>query len=429
MSRFWRLIPLVMLMVTAWPGLAHVAAQATPEAGNGAGHLVVADAAAGALYAFGLDDFALDATLDGVTVNTHAGFLALPDGRLLFVDEETEELVAVQVGGEAVLEVVGRVPAPTPVSHFAVNPEATHALIGAMDAAAPLTVVDLGSYTSRSFRVEAGEAGVMLGGDPLTVFHRNDALSQVESYPAAAITRGSTTPTGVVDTGAFGHGEAIDQERKRLYLATDDGFDVVDIVPEGLAYRSTYAWDVSDRAGGRAYFARLTPDGEHLVSYIADREAEETAWGEWTNDVYLIDLDAEEASRVELAPGLVYRFALSDQYGLFFNMHPDGDNALLLDTDATSATFGEIVATIPLPPLSQGPAPDASPWEAESRIMAITPDGATGFVSHGGDGLISVIDTEAKAVSGQIEAPTPLSGGGAMIAIQGAMPLTDTVAR
>jgi hypothetical protein len=436
----FRLVRLLALAALFWSSVIGVAAQATPEVAAAAGHLVVADSAAHALYAFGLDDLALEDTLDGVTVNGHAGFLALPDGRLLFVDEETEELVAVQVSDTGI-DVVGRVPVPSPVSHFAVNPAVTHVVVGASDPVAPLTFVDLDSYTSRSFAVEAGEAGVMLGGETppssggglggesLTIFHRNDALMQVESYPVEAIARGSTTPTGIVDTGAFGHGEAIDHERGRLYLATDDGFDVVDVVPEGLAYHATLPWDASRRSGGRAYFARITPDGNHLISYIANREAAETDWETWENDVYLIDLGTEEARRVELAPGLVYRFGLSELYALFFNIHPDGDNALLVDADSASPTFGEVVATIPLAPLSDGPRADESPWEAESRIAAITPDGATGFVSHGGDGVISVIDTAARQVTGQIDVPTPLSGGGYMIVLQDNMPLTDTIAR
>ena len=87
------------------------------------------------------------------------------------------------------------------------------------------------------------------------------------------------------------------------------------------------------------------------------------------------------------------------------------------------------MSTISLDPLSNGPVVGASPWEAESRITAITPDSEIGFVSHGGDGLISVIDTEEGTVTAQIDVPTPLTGGGAMIAIQDDMTLVDTIAR
>lgn len=429
MKRLPKLVVLVALLVASLGGGRSLAAQGTPAATGGAGQLVVADVAAHKLYVYGLDDFALDATLDGVTIATHAGLLMLPDGRLLFVDEGTQELVALRLAGEDGPEVVGRVPVPPAVSHFAVNPALTHAVVGASDAQRPLTLVDLTSYTSRPLTVEAGEAGVMIGDDPLTLFHRNDVLKQVESYPVEGIVRGSTTPTGVVDTGAAGHGEAISHELRRLYLATDDGLDVVEIVPTGLDYRTTLPWDVSGRSGGRAYFVRLAADGRHLFSYMAERGGEETPWETWRNDAYVADLETDQATRVELGSGLVYRFALSDPYALFFNMHPEGDNAHLLDVDPASPSFGTIVATIPLTPLTQGPKAGESPWEAESRIAAITPDGSIGFVSHGGDGRISVIDTAARRVSRQLEVPTSLAGGGYMLVVQEGMSFADTIAR
>jgi len=417
-------------MLAAGLGGGIAAAQGTPVAGaGGEGHLVVADPAAAAIHVYRLEDLELETSLAGMAVAGHAGFLALPDGRLLFVDEATGELVALALDGAAGPTVVGRAAVPGPVSHFAVDPDTRYAVVGAGDERRPLTLVDLDSFTTRSFDVEAGEAGVMIGGDPLNLFHRNDALMQVESYPIASISRGETTPTGVVDTGAAGHGEAIQHELGRLYLATDDGVDVVQITDSGLEYRTTIPWDASGRDGGRAFFVRLSHDGGHLLSYVADRDAAEVDWGEWQNDVYLADIATDEACRVELAPGLVYRFALADRVALFTHLHPDGDHALLVDVDPASGTFGEVTATIPLDPLSQGPAAGESPWEAESRIAAITPDGRTGFVSHGGDGVISVIDIEGERVAGHLAIPTTLDGGGYLIAVGPGLPFTDTVAR
>ncbi|MDQ3396518.1 MAG: lactonase family protein, partial [Deinococcota bacterium] len=136
-----------------------------------------------------------------------------------------------------------------------------------------------------------------------------------------------------------------------------------------------------------------------------------------------------EVSRSELGPGLVFRFAISEPYALFFNIHPNGDFAHLLDIDPASTTFHEIVAKVALEPLTNAPQPDASPWEAESRRAALTPDGRWGFVSHGGDGLISVIDTERGEVTSMLEVPSSLSGGGYLIALQPDMRMVDTVGR
>ncbi|MBA2520313.1 MAG: hypothetical protein H0V24_11660, partial [Chloroflexia bacterium] len=150
---------------------------------------------------------------------------------------------------------------------------------------------------------------------------------------------------------------------------------------------------------------------------------------DWTNDLYIADLDTEDVTRTELAPGYVFRFALSPTTAIFCNLHPDGDQGHVVDTDPASDTFGQVTTTVPLAPLGDPPVAGAAPWEHESRATAVTPDGALGFISHGGDGLISVIDTEAGEVVAQIEAPTDLTGGGAMIALQDGTPATDTIAR
>lgn len=429
MQQSWRAGLVLVLLITALVGGTRAVAQGTPVAA-GSGHLIVSDGAARTIYLYDLATRELTGQIDGATLNDHAGFLMLPDGRLLFADAATEELVAVQVDAPDGPEVVGRVPLPGVVSHIAVDPTASYAVVGSDAPRAALTLVDLSSYTSRPVAVEAGEAGVMIGGDPVTLYHRNDALLQVEAYPVDAVQRGSTTPTAVVPTGAFGHGEAIDHGRGRLYLATDDGLDVIALGPDGeLSFEATIPWDASGRTGGRGYFLRLAPDNRHLISYMADRGTEETPWGEWRNDAYLADLETNEATRVELGAGLVYRFALSDPYALFFSMHPDGDNAHLLDVDPASPTFGTVVAVIPLDPLANGPTAGESPWESESRIAAITPDGATGFVSRGGEGQITVIDTAERTVSGTIEVPTPLTGGGYMTVVTPDMPFADTIGR
>lgn len=428
-SHRWRLGLILMLLLAVAVGGTRVAAQGTPVAGS-TGHLVVADIQVARIYLYDVGTRELTGQIDGATLNDHAGFLMLPDGRLLFADATTEELVAVQLDAPDGPAVVGRVPVPGLVSHFAVDPTASYAVVGSDAPSSALTLVDLSSYTSRPMAVEAGEAGVMIGGNPVTLYHRNDKLLQVEAYPVASVQRGSTTPTSVVATGAFGHGEAIDHRRGRLYLATDDGLDVVALGAEGeLAFEATIPWDASGRTGGRGYFVRLSPDNRHLVSYMADRGTEETPWGEWRNDAYLVDLETDEATRVELGAGLVYRFALSDPYALFFSMHPDDDAAHLLDVDPASPTYGTVVAVIPLDPLANGPTADASPWESESRIAAITPDGATGFISRGGEGQITVIDTAERVVSGTIEVPSALSGGGYMTVVTPDMPFVDTVGR
>ncbi|MEZ4833927.1 MAG: hypothetical protein R2873_18415 [Caldilineaceae bacterium] len=51
------------------------------------------------------------------------------------------------------------------------------------------------------------------------------------------------------------------------------------------------------------------------------------------NDLYVVDLAATEATRLELGSGLVYRMALSDKLAVLVRLHPDGDTAHFIDAD------------------------------------------------------------------------------------------------
>jgi hypothetical protein len=186
---------------------------------------VVADPIAEMVFVLDSSSHELVADFEGIAINSHAGYLPLPDGRLLLVDSNASELLALDLYGLGGPRIESCVPVPATVSHIAVDPSGRYAAVDASDERQPLTLVDLESFTTRSFDVEAGEVGLMLGGDPLSLFHRNDVLMQVEAYPVEALQRGNVTPTGVIATGAFGHGEVISYELGRLYLGTDDGVD------------------------------------------------------------------------------------------------------------------------------------------------------------------------------------------------------------
>jgi hypothetical protein len=173
----------------------------------------------------------------------------------------------------------------------------------------------------------------------------------------------------------------------------------------------------------------LANDGKRIYSYLRIFGSDTTPWEGWENDAYIGNLETGEATRIPLGPGLVYRQALSDPFALYFTQHPDGDAAHLLDTNPKSPTFHQLVAHIPLDSLSNPPLPGDDPFAAESRRVAITPDGRWGFISHGGDGVISVIDTQSKQVVRKLEVPTPLTAGGYLVAVQPEMKLGDTIGR
>ena len=99
-------------------------------------------------------------------------------------------------------------------------------------------------------------------------------------------------------------------------------------------------------------------------------------------------------SGVPLATGVVGRGGVSETLAVYPNIAPDGDFAILVDADPDSATFRDVIARIALDRLTDGPVVGSPTAGRQSRHAAITPDGGLAFVTHGGDGLISVIDTK-----------------------------------
>lgn len=86
---------------------------------------------------------------------------------------------------------------------------------------------------------------------------------------------------------------------------------------------------------------------------------------------------------------------------------------MVLDLEPTSATFGEVAHRVPLEPMSTGPQPGDAIYEVNQyRAINVTPDGLLGFVTQGGDSIVTVFDSRTGEVTGGIETPSSLDGGG-----------------
>jgi len=392
--------------------------------------LAVGDTTAGALHIYALPDLTLVGTIDDVAVQAHAGFLPLANGELLFVDESAHRLVTVGVvDDEAVITHEIALPG-TSVSHIAVDSDHGHvAAVGTDAQDSPIFLIDLDAWEGTKVALpEAGEVGLFLTHDNL--FHRNDATSEIEAYTLEQLAAGDVTPISTVDIGTGGHGESISADGATLYTATDDGIDVVAWDGEALTYLTTYAWATDDRSGGRGYFQRLSLDGAHVVSYTADRTAPETDWTTWANDVFLANTTTHEVTRTPLGDGYTYRFALTPDAALFYVLGETGDSAVIVDLATDSPTFGQVRATIALDPQTTGPKPGISIYETNQyRSLAATPDGTLGFVSQGGDGIVTVIDLAAGEIHDAIAVPTTLDGGGYLGVFGTAETFTDTIGR
>lgn len=245
-----------------------------------------------------------------------AGFLPLPGGELLFIDELGSRLVSVSLVDGAP-EVLHEAPITGTVSHIAVDSDPGHyAAVGSDDPASPITLVDLETWETLPVAIpDAGEVGLLMTHD--VVFHRNDVLNRLEAYPIENLLTGEIEPVSTVEIGAGGHGESIDTGSNLLYCATEDGIDTAAWDGSTLTYVTTYPWSDDGTIEGRGYFQRLTFDGRHLASYISNRAAAETEWTTWTNYAMVVDTASGDVLRPEIGDGYVYRFGLAERLAVF----------------------------------------------------------------------------------------------------------------
>lgn len=430
--RKWRWAVAVFVGMAVVGGFAPSLADSLQASGY-VGRLVVADTMAARLYVYSLPDLGLSATFDNLRLDLHAGTLPLPDGRLLLVDGQSGEFVVLQVAGSAPPAVVGRVRIPTPTAWSAVDPGLRYFVASSFRAAASETaaIVDLATLRvhERVFDLKGrDELHPVLGGSPLALYA--SVTGELYAYPLADVLAGrATEPAATVRIGSGTHGAVIAHGLRKLALSTRVGLEVVDISGPALGRHRVLPWDVSGRSGGQNTRPRLSYDGRRVYGAVWPSLPAER-WAERQNDIHVADLADGSVRRLALAAGLVPRFAISEVYALFFNVHPVGDAAYLLDVRPESETFLRIVARIPLPALeATPPVPGQAPAGRGSRSGAITPDGRWAFVSHGGDGRVSVIDTNARRTVRVLTVPTSLHGGGYMVAWQPGARLVDTIGR
>jgi len=426
------LLPLALLGAACGDDSDDIAKAQESQAPSGAGRLLVADPMAEVVYLYDLPGYTKVAEFANTKLSTHLGAMALPDGRTVFVDDKNGEVVVLDSLANPP-SVLARAKAPSPAIWGAVDPGLTHFVYSSNPNAehvAPAVLLDLKSYKATEFRIPMkgeGELHVALGGSPLTLYAGTPG--ELRSYLVSEALKGNTTPAAISEINPGSHGAVITHTAPNRLLISDlASFDVVEYAGTVLKASRGLAWDAEGRNGGRNGRPRLSQDGNYVYGSLAATVPAEQ-WQTRQNDLHIVDLKAEKVRRVALAPGIVGRFQLSGPYALFYNIHPDGDNALLLDTNPASSSFQQVIARVPLAKLTNAPVAGENATGKEARGGAITRDGKLAFVSHGGDGKVSVIDTSQKAVTSTISTPTQLKGGGYLLAIQKGAQLVDTQVR
>lgn len=413
-----------------------VASPAASPAAAGAGpHLLVADPTVSAIYVYAVPGFELTGQLDGVGLAAHGGTFQLEDGRLYFGDTAEESVVELTISEAGLPEITRRAPATLGggVSWMSADPSLAYLAVGSLaddETTQHLTIVDLASFESTVLEFAMAEPEEVHGwllGDPL---HLHVAIGgQIDSYLLADLLAGDAEPVGSVAVELGSHGGATDARNQRVVMAADagTGFEVLDTADGPAAYAAQIPWDVDGLAGGRNARARMLRDGVHIFGVLTPALDDPTAWAEAQVSNHVTNLDDLTAVRLPVAVGIVGgRWGLADALALWAGYDADGARAYVVDADPASDTFGTATRTIDVSMPSNAATPGEDPADAErSLVTAVTPDGAHGFVTIPGDGLIQVLDLALGTVMADIAVPSPLAGGGYTTVVQAGIAPVD----
>ncbi len=252
-----------------------VGAQATPVSagtpaptGGDGRYLFVGDRTQTRVQVFSIPDFTLVGNIDDITFGTHGGALLLPDGRLLFADTGTNELVAIAIVNGSP-QVADRVPVELGgnVSWIAASPSLSHLAVGSLQDSETtqfLNIVDLETFENTSIEFtmnEPEEITPWIAGDPLHVYVAIGG--QITSHLLDDLLAGNLEPLNVVDVDLGSHGGATDATSSRIFYTTapGTGFEVLDVANGTAEYVSQIPWDLDGFAGGRNARPRMTADG------------------------------------------------------------------------------------------------------------------------------------------------------------------------
>ncbi len=405
-------------------------------------YLVAADPTAQALHVYRTSDLKRTGTLDDIQVSAHAGSLALPDGRLLVIDDAKARLDAIRIDGRGRPQIVDRADIPGQdwdgATWFAADPSLRYVVFsGEADAGStPVTVVDLRTFVAHQVRVPVApdssgtvaETQVYLAGHPLQVVwttggqFRSTPLARVLADKPLRVT--STAPVGVGT-----HGPVVSRRGDAVFSTTADGFDGAAISGATLGSPRSVAYSPT-RNVVQSYRPRLASDERTVWGGVAeDTGLSPSEWADTRNDVNLVDTVAFTSRLVRMPDGLAGRLAMSDRYAALSTISPDGDALTLMDAAPASPTYGRIVGTVALPSSTHGPVAGVPTTGTQTHFTALDPAGRTAFVTNGGDGRISVVDTATRRLTRTLSVPTPLTGGGYLTVVHPGAPLHDLVAR
>ncbi|RBM06984.1 hypothetical protein [Streptomyces sp. PT12] len=375
--------------------------------------LIVSDHIGGSVHVLTVPDGTETGRLTRRHLSEHAGFLALPGGRLACVDDRRGELLVLAPFGPELVDAA--IPVAAPAEHLAVDPSgrwvAVTTGLGRNDEpwSDLLTVVDLATGDTSRVRTRVGEPGVTVlgGGEPLVVLrHREPGALAVHRFAdllGAPPGCPRATPHAHLPLPADGHGDAQDPDGGEVFAAVGEGVRRAHRHGDALVAGPLIPWG----SAARGWYLRLDPRRRALWSTLRGGPTDPPRWPEWTNHAWCHDLPTGRTTRTELGPGLVFRLALAKDHTAFARIHPDGDELILLDA-ARGTT-----RRAPLPAMDGAPRRGSTPWEGvQRRAVAASPGAGWVAITRGGHGEVHLFDAETGTEAARLKLDTPLRHGG-----------------
>ncbi|PVC68555.1 hypothetical protein [Streptomyces sp. CS081A] len=374
--------------------------------------LLVSDHVDGAVYVLTVPDGTVTKRLTGRHLSEHAGFLALPGGRVACVDDRRGELLVLDPFGDELVELA--VPVAVPAEHLACDPTGRRLAVttGLGKNGEPwsdlLTVVDLTAGEAARVRTRVGEPGVTVlgGGDPLVVLrHREPGALAVHRFADLLAARPGcpvAVPHALLPLPDDGHGDAQDPGPGRVFAATGTGVHTARRKGDGLVAEEVIPWE----SQARGWYLRLDTRRRALWSTLRGGDPDPLRWSDWTNRAWCHDLETGRTLLTDLGPGLVFRLAFARDHTAFTRIHPDGDELVLLGSDGT-------LRRVPLPAMAGAPKRGGTPWEGvQRRAVAASPGDHWLAVTRGGHGEVHLVDARTGHETARVRLDTPLHHGG-----------------